>query len=143
MKYGYIARIASRRLVFKASDRDDFEQEAQIALRAAIIWHLPFRRGFKAYAWKRCEGAIRGALSWQYYQAHPSAVTKRHSTVLKAIRQHQALHGSRPSTSQLMIATGLPWNEVLESERFHHMRQREISLDEPFGDAGRTYGDFI
>ncbi|MFB9658141.1 hypothetical protein ACFQS3_18020 [Glycomyces mayteni] len=143
LKYDYIPKAAARQIVFSVSDRDDFAQEAQFALREAILKHLPYLGSFKSYAWKTCKGTIRGKLSEVYYGTTPEALRKRHSMVLKAIRAYQAEHGSRPSTSFLMAVTGLSWSEIMESERFHHLRQNETSLDEPFGDSGMTRGDRV
>lgn len=143
VKYLYIPEAAARRIVFKPSDREDFAQEAQIALQSAVLMHLPYLGGFKSYAWKWCEGTIRGKLSELYYGKTPEALKKQHSVVLKAIRAYQAKHGHRPSTSFLVSATGLTWAEVMDSERFHHLRQHEVSLEEPRGNSDGTYGDLI
>ncbi|WP_112136407.1 hypothetical protein [Glycomyces dulcitolivorans] len=143
LKYDYIPKAVARRIVFNASEREDFAQEAQISLRSAVLMHLPYLGKFQSYAWKRCEGKTRGVLSAKYYGETPEALRRRHARVLKAMREHQAEHGCRPSTYQLMSATGLTWGEVMDSEHFHHIRQHEVSFDDPCGGNGRTYGDFI
>lgn len=143
LRYDYIPKAVARRLVFKASDREDFAQDAQFALRDALLKHLPYLGNFQGYAWRSCEGTIRGRLSDEYYGEMPEVVRKRHAKVLKVIKSYRAEHGCNPTAPYLVAATELTLAEVMESMQFHHRRQREISFDDPLGDSGRTYGDLI
>ena len=120
----------------------DLIQEGNIGLMTAVD-KFDYRRGNRlaTYAtWWIRAGIVRAIASGGRTIRLPANVCYQVGKVGQAAHHHLQAHGGSPTLAELAARTELPDDKVRE---LMHLSQEPVSLDAPFGDGERLWGELL